>query len=528
MKNDVPVGWESVMLKDLMVKSVNEGRPRNQTLFEGEALVVRSTNLMSNGKLDHTNLSTRKISNYSFFANRLEFGDILIKKSIKIESKSSKQIGFFEITDKDRNYISDNSIKVLRVNSTRTNPKYLFFYLLHLCKEDNKFFQYRRRTYDIRVDLYFDILIPLPPLQIQNEIVDILEKVELIIEKHWEVEQSLYILRKSLFLEIFGDPALNNKGWRIGTIADLTDSTQYGTSIKATDNSNGVPVLRVGNVTAQGDWDLQNLKYVEVDEKNSQRYIVNKGDLLFTRTNSRDYVGKSAVYQGEKLFIFASYLIKIVANKKGNTEFISGYLNSDYGKNILYLIAKQTTSGMANINATELLNIPIFLPPKKLQDDYGYQLNYIEQLKEKHKALATDQELLFDSLLQNAFNGKLKIKSLKEGSDNKMIKDIQVKDIPTIPERNSVLKEEKEKTIKLITLKEIINLIRRNFTNKTFTFKELREVCEQLEGVLSYNQLRNYLYQMLGETDNSLQLIFSKKHSEDEYQILFEWKEGTE
>src|SRR5690606_8802639 len=99
-------------------------------------------------------------------------------------------------------------------------------------------------------------------------------------------------------------------------------------------------------------------------------YMVYKGELLFNRTNSKELVGKTAVYREEEPMAYAGYLVKLICNERANAEFISAYLNSAYGKAILFSMAKNIV-GMANINAEELKKIKIYIPPKNLQDKFA-------------------------------------------------------------------------------------------------------------------------------------------------------------
>src|SRR5690606_6317785 len=155
---------------------------------------------------------------------------------------------------------------------------------------------------------------------------------------------------QSVFLEMFGDPYKNPKNWPVGTIKDITLKTQYGTSKKASENKGKYPILRMGNITYNGFLDFNDMKYIDLDDSEAEKYLVHKGDLLFNRTNSKELVGKTAVYREELPMAYAGYLVKLVPNEKANSEIISGFLNSKYGKTLLYSMAKNIV-GMTNINA---------------------------------------------------------------------------------------------------------------------------------------------------------------------------------
>lgn len=258
----------------------------------------------------------------------------------------------------------------------------------------------------IRTSDIGNIQIQLPSLKNQIKIVKILDQARFLIKKRQAQIEALDQLMQSVFLEMFGDPYKNPNNWPIGTIKDITLKTQYGTSKKASENNGKYPILRMGNITNNGLLDFIDMKYIDLDDSEAEKYLVHKGDLLFNRTNSKELVGKTAVYHEEKPIAFAGYLIKLVPNENANSEFISGYLNSKYGKALLYSMAKNIV-GMANINAEELKNIKIYIPPRDLQDKFASINSIILQRRELlFKGLGLLEENL-NSLMQRAFKGEL-------------------------------------------------------------------------------------------------------------------------
>ncbi|HCO2198167.1 TPA: restriction endonuclease subunit S, partial [Escherichia coli] len=208
-----------------------------------------------------------------------------------------------------------------------------------------------------RDDLY-DTFIKLPPFEEQKRIVDLLDKAEGIRQKREQAIKLADDFLRAKFLEMFGTPANNIHRFPKGTIRDLVDSVNYGTSAKASIDSGEYPILRMGNITYQGRWDFTDLKYLDLSVKEKDKYLVKEGDLLFNRTNSKELVGKTAVYEEDRPMAFAGYLIRVRPNSIGNNYYISGYLNSIHGKITLMNMCKSIV-GMANINAQELQNIEI-------------------------------------------------------------------------------------------------------------------------------------------------------------------------
>lgn len=251
-----------------------------------------------------------------------------------------------------------------------------------------------------------NLIIPVPPLEQQIKIASILEKAEKAIQKRKEADELVDKYFQSVFIEMFGDPATNPMGWEIGNIGQLTKKTQYGTSKKASETVQKFTVLRMNNITSKGNWDFSSLKYIDLNESEQAKYIVYKGEMLFNRTNSRELVGKTAVYRFNEPMAFAGYLVKLIPNNKANSEYISAYLNSTYGKKLLFRMAKNIV-GMANINAEELKSINIMIPPIDLQNKFAEIVQKVETLKQKQKESTEELETLFKSLMQKAFRGEL-------------------------------------------------------------------------------------------------------------------------
>ncbi|MGD9993952.1 MAG: restriction endonuclease subunit S [Salinivirgaceae bacterium] len=247
--------------------------------------------------------------------------------------------------------------------------------------------------------------IPLPPLPEQKRIAQILDKADTLRQKNKQLLATYDELLKATFLDMFGDPANNQKGLPLGTIRDLVDTVNYGTSSKAEDNGE-FPYLRMNNITYEGAMDFSDLKYINLSEKEKPKYIIKKGDLLFNRTNSKELVGKTAVYREKQEMVIAGYIIRVRANDKANTDYISAYLNSKHGKAVLRGLCKSIV-GMANINAQELQKIKILIPPISIQNQFAQIVENIEAQKAILKQSIQQCENLFNALVQKAFKSEL-------------------------------------------------------------------------------------------------------------------------
>ncbi|MCZ2830489.1 restriction endonuclease subunit S [Modestobacter sp. VKM Ac-2986] len=245
----------------------------------------------------------------------------------------------------------------------------------------------------------------LPSLNEQRRIATILNQAERLALMRVRQLEAVAHLQQSIFTEHFGHPATWPQRWPMVTIGELAESIDYGTSQKST-STGDLPVLRMGNLSYAGELDLEDLKYTELSTDAIRRYTVRRGDLLFNRTNSPALVGKTAVVDSDRLMAYAGYLIRVRLREGVQPDFVSGYLNSSYGKAVLRGMAKSAVS-QANINAKELRAMRIARPSVEAQRRY---VNVLRLVKRQRDSLASDQvarAALVKSLQARAFSGQL-------------------------------------------------------------------------------------------------------------------------
>ena len=259
-----------------------------------------------------------------------------------------------------------------------------------------------------------EIVIPLPPLPEQRRIAEVLDRAEALRAKRRTALAQLDSLTQSLFLDLFGDPVSNPKGWPTTTLGDLVDEFRYGSSNKSA--SQGRPALRIPNV-AGGTIDLTDLKLVPVEAAEFERLRLQDGDLLFVRTNGNpDFVGRCAVFDSTAAttsgfegneFIFASYLIRARLPANIITPvFLREYLLGAEGRRQLRSRSK-TSAGQFNINTESLGAIPVPLTPLPLQREFARRVRAVEKLKTAQRASLAELDALFATLQHHAFRGEL-------------------------------------------------------------------------------------------------------------------------
>lgn len=296
---------------------------------------------------------------------------------------------------------------LLRPRSDQVDPDYFY----HLLGSQQVYAKFSSRASGATVknlnsEIVRSVEIPLPPLEEQRRIAAILDQADALRRLRRHALDRLNALGQAIFHEMFGDPRTNPNGWPIGVIGDLLAEAKYGYSGKANSEGSGLPMLRMGNITYDGRIDLSDLKYIDLSESQFEKYTTKPGDILFNRTNSKDLVGKSAVIMQDVPMAIAGYLVRGRANERGDTQYISGYLNSPHGKAVLRNMCKNIV-GMANINAKEFQSISIAMPPVELQRAYAGKLAKLMPEEERLRKSVSKIGDLFTSLQHRAFMGEL-------------------------------------------------------------------------------------------------------------------------
>lgn len=210
-----------------------------------------------------------------------------------------------------------------------------------------------------------ELKIPIPTLNEQKIIAEELDSIGNVIQWYKDLINIHDETIKARFIEIFGEPFLNPKGWEVTKIGDVVTGVRYGTSRPAVEGGK-YPYLRMNNLTFDGHLDLTDLKYIDIPDNEIEKCIVRKGDVLFNRTNSVELVGKTCVFDLEEEMVIAGYIIRVRLNEKILPVFLSNYMNSAILKEHLRSMAKGAVN-QANINAQELQGIKIYMPPIELQ-----------------------------------------------------------------------------------------------------------------------------------------------------------------
>ncbi len=246
--------------------------------------------------------------------------------------------------------------------------------------------------------------IPLPPLPEQRRIAAILDQAEALRAKRRHALALLNTLTQSLFLELFGDPATNSRGWpkvRFDNVAEtklgkmLDDKKQTGL--------HRYPYLRNANVQWHR-FDLTEVFEMDFGQKDRAVFTLRPGDLLICEGGEP---GRAAIWNGE---ITECYFQKALHR----CRFDPKHADVVYFAHLFWFLVHRgglservTSATIAHLTAEKLKELRVPLPPLPLQRQFATQVAAVERLKSTHRASLAKLDALFASLQHRAFRGEL-------------------------------------------------------------------------------------------------------------------------
>ncbi len=258
------------------------------------------------------------------------------------------------------------------------------------------------------------IEVPLPSIEIQLHIANILSKAESLIAQRKESIRLLDEYLKSVFLEMFGDPVRNEKGWKITKLVDACKNTKdikcgpFGTQLQKSEYlEKGIPVWGIPQINSE--FNIFPKDYItETKATDLNEYSVIKNDIVMSRKGN---VGKCSIFPKNLTEgIIHSDVLRIRVNREIMNPFyllyqlrISKYIESQISN-----VSKGAI--MAGINVGKLKSIFIQFPPLKLQTQFAQIVEKNEALKTQYQQSLQELENLYGSLSQKAFKGELSIK----------------------------------------------------------------------------------------------------------------------
>lgn len=256
------------------------------------------------------------------------------------------------------------------------------------------------------MDFIFSLPIPLPPLPEQRRIVDLLSRAEGIVRLRREAEKKAAELIPALFLDMFGDPATNLRGWAVESLDSVAQIISGATKGRRLDPAESVelPYMRVANVK-DGFLDLAEVKTIAVKRTEVEKYRLQPGDLMLTEGGDPDKLGRGALWTGAiETCLHQNHIFKVRADRtRLLPEYLCELVGSYFGKAYFLRVSKKTT-GIASINRTQLGAFPVVIPPAERQLEFAERIGCVRSIQVQQSAATVNAQSTFDALLAQAFS----------------------------------------------------------------------------------------------------------------------------
>ena len=352
----------------------------------GGNMKFQSSEYLSSGKYPIIDQGEKEIGGYT---NQEDI--VNKKKDVVVFGDHTKCLKFIDYVF----CLGADGVKVLEpINELDT--KFLYFYLSTITLPNV--------GYSRHFKFLKEIQIPLPPLPIQKRIAEILDAADALRRKDQELLRKYDELAQAIFIDMFGDPVKNEKGWEVKTIKSSTNIITYGLTVRPQYMEEGIPLisareLRSGFVNYEAAPKISNADFKKLSNKCKPQ----NGDILFSKTGS---IGHSAIVETTKDFAVTQNAARI--NFK--TEFYEIYFIFALLRQEAFInkcISLVKGNAVKDLQLGDFSEIEIICPPIELQrkfSEISMKSNNLIKASDNNSITSNN---LFKSLLQQAFKGEL-------------------------------------------------------------------------------------------------------------------------
>lgn len=336
---------------------------------------------------------------FNYFSGDINEKYIVKKGDILISWSAS--IGVYEWNKEDA--LLNQHIFKVDFNKEEINKIY-FKHMVSIALNKATQFMHGSTMKHITKKYFDDIKIPVPSLEIQKNIADILDKAKSLTSKRKEQIEELDLLVKSKFIEMFGNPLNNPKGWKEATLDYYTNLVTYGLTVRPNYIEEGIPLIsakeiRSGVVCYDSAPKISMKDYNKLSDKGKPK----KYDILFSKTGS---IGHCALVDSDEIFAITQNAARISLNLDNiNPLWCLYYLRTDYIQE--WCQKKSKGNAVKDFQLQDMKKIPIFICEKNIQNQFEDFVKQVDKLKLEMKQSLKELEDNFNSLIQKAFKGEL-------------------------------------------------------------------------------------------------------------------------
>ena len=285
--------------------------------------------------------------------------------------------------------VKSSAMKILSCDNEKADIRFLF-YVMQTLKINSE--QHQRYW----ISKYSKIKIPLPPLSKQKAIAEKLDKADALRKKDQQLLAKYDELAQSLFIDMFGDPVKNDKGWEFSELSKVAPFKKFEGKVLSKDDK--FWLLNLDKVKSQTGEVIEK-NYVLKEEINNSTSSFNEEQVLYMKL--RPYLNK-VVLPDESGYATTELVPLNPINTKLDRIFLAYLLRSQsFVKNIEEKVAG---AKMPRVSMDTLREFPTILPPLSLQTEFAEKIKNIESQKTLLKIQAQQSEDLFQALLQESFS----------------------------------------------------------------------------------------------------------------------------
>lgn len=363
----------------------------------------RMNNITIEGNLNFSKMRRVPRSSRNLDSFLVEPGDVLFNATNSPELVG--KTAFFSGSNEPA--VFSNHFLRLRPDSKRLDGRFLARWLQ---------LQFQRRVFQgmcrqwvnqatVGRDALLALSLPLPSLEEQGRIAEVLDRAEELRSKRREAIAQLDTLTQSIFLEMFGDPVRNPKGIKVVRLSEITTRITDGVHQKPNYTENGVPFISVKNITT-GSLKFEDCKFISLDDhlKFTKRCKAERLDILYTKVGAT--YGRPALVDTDHEFSLYVSVCLIKPDRKLIDPF---FLNAALGTTAVKSQADRKIKGIGvpDLHLDQIQNFLIPLPSIKDQQEFARCVEAVEKLKAAHRASLSELDALFASLQHRAFRGEL-------------------------------------------------------------------------------------------------------------------------
>ena len=369
-------------------------------LEEGKygAKVIRTTNFTNMGRLNLNDIVERDIDVEKYKNKLLKLGDIIIEKSGGSPNQPVGRVVIFEENTSEK-YFCNNFTSILRPKNI-VNAKYSLYLLKDLYNK-KRVLKYQNKTTGI-INLKLNDYL--------NKTAQALDKAQELIDKRKEQIEALDELVKSKFIEMFGDPVSDSKGWKKVICKDISLKIGSGATPSGGNSSykeEGISLIRSMNVH-NNKFVYKDLAFIDDEQaKKLKNVIIEENDILLNITGAS--VARCCIVPSEIIPARVNQHVSIVRTKQDIIipVFLCYQFTNDTYQRMLWNIATSGGATREAITKQQVENLEVIVPPIELQNKFADFVKQVDKLKFEMEKSLKELEDNFNSLMQKAFKGEL-------------------------------------------------------------------------------------------------------------------------